>query len=153
MDVDGTLTDGKIYIGNKGKLFKAFDVKDGYAIHYILLKHKIIPVIIIGRKSEMLEKRCREIGIDLLYQGIDDKVAQLREIVGDKPLGNVAYIDDDLNDLNCMVEIQKEGGFVGCPSDAVKEIKEIADFQSSKSGGNGAVREFIEEIIRKQRYE
>ena len=95
----------------------------------------------------MLEKRCAEIGIKLLFQGISDKISKLREIVGDTSLSSVAYIGDDLNDLKCMLQIQIEGGYIGCPSDAINEIKSIADFQSSKTGGNGAVREFIEEII------
>ncbi len=59
----------------------------------------------------------------------------------------MAYIGDDLNDLECMQQIKEEGGLVGCPSDAINQIKAIANFQSSKSGGNGAVREFIESII------
>jgi len=101
----------------------------------------------------MLEKRCAEIGIKLLFQGISDKISKLREIVGDTSLSSVAYIGDDLNDLKCMLQIQIEGGYIGYPSDAINEIKSIADFQSSKTGGNGAVREFIEEIIRKQGYE
>jgi 3-deoxy-D-manno-octulosonate 8-phosphate phosphatase (KDO 8-P phosphatase) len=62
----------------------------------------------------------------------------------------VAYIGDDLNDLECMQLIKEEGGLIGCPSDAINQIKAIASFQSSKTGGNGAVREFIEELINKQ---
>lgn len=81
MDVDGTLTDGKIYIGNEGEIFKAFDVKDGYAIHYILPKYGITPVIITGRNSAIMEKRCAEIGIELLFQGVSDKIAVLRDVI------------------------------------------------------------------------
>ena len=147
MDVDGTLTDGKIYIGNEGEIFKAFDVKDGYAIHYILPKYGITPVIITGRNSAIMEKRCAEIGIKLLFQGITDKIAILRDVVNGASLDCVAYIGDDFNDLECMQLIKEEGGLIGCPSDAIKQIKAIASFQSSKTGGNGAVREFIEYII------
>lgn len=147
IDVDGTLTDGKIYIGANGEMFKAFDVKDGYAIHYILPKHQIIPIIITGRDSEMLKKRCEEIGVTLLFQGISKKLSKLRDVIGYSSFSNVAYIGDDINDLECMTQIKAEGGLVGCPSDAVNEIKLIADFQSTKVGGSGAVREFIDEII------
>ena len=150
MDVDGTLTDGKIYIGAEGEIFKAFDVKDGYAIHYILPKYGITPVIITGRDSAIMEKRCAEIGIKLLFQGVTDKISILRKVVNGDSLDSVAYIGDDLNDLECMRLIQKEGGLIGCPSDAINQIKAIANFQSSKTGGNGAVREFIEELINKQ---
>ena len=150
MDVDGTLTDGKIYIGNEGEIFKAFDVKDGYAIHYILPKYGITPVIITGRNSAIMEKRCAEIGIELLFQGVSDKISTLRKVVNGASLDCVAYIGDDLNDLECMQLIKEEGGLIGCPSDAINQIKAIASFQSSKLGGNGAVREFIEELINKQ---
>ena len=147
MDVDGTLTDGKIYIGNEGEVFKAFDVKDGYAIHYILPKYRITPVIITGRDSVIMEKRCAEIGIKLLFQGVSDKISVLRDVVKGASLDCVAYIGDDLNDLDCMQLIKEEGGLIGCPSDAIKQVKAIASFQSTKTGGNGAVREFIEYII------
>ena len=150
MDVDGTLTDGKIYIGTEGEIFKAFDVKDGYAIHYILPEYGITPVIITGRNSVILEKRCAEIGIKLLFQGVSDKIAVLRDVVKGASLDCVAYIGDDLNDLECMQLIKEEGGLIGCPSDAIKQVKATASFQSSKTGGNGAVREFIEELINKQ---
>lgn len=149
MDVDGTLTDGKIYIGNEGEIFKAFDVKDGYAIHYILPKYGITPVIITGRNSVIMVKRCEEIGIKLLFQGVSDKIAVLRKVVNGASLYCVAYIGDDLNDLECMQLIKEEGGLIGCPSDAIKQVKEIASFQSSKTGRNGVVREFIETIIYK----
>ena len=59
----------------------------------------------------------------------------------------MAYIGDDLNDLDCMQLIKEKGGLIGCPSDAIKQVKDIASFQSTQTGGNGAVREFIEYII------
>lgn len=153
MDVDGTLTDGKIYIGTEGEIFKAFDVKDGYAIHYILPEYDITPVIITGRNSVILEKRCAEIGIKLLFQGVNDKITLLRDILKGESLERVAYIGDDLNDVECMRQIRNEGGLIGCPSDAVNQVKKLAVFQSSKTGGNGAVREFIEVIINNYSHE
>ena len=145
MDVDGTLTDGKIYIGENGELCKAFDIKDGCGITMILIPAGIIPVIITGRSSKILENRCKELGITQLYQGISDKVACLNALLGNAPdYSKVAYIGDDINDLPCMQLIKGNGGLIGCPADAVEEVKEWAEFISTRNGGNGAVREFIE---------
>lgn len=145
MDVDGTLTDGKVYMGAHGELFKAFDIKDGYGIHNMLPRANIVPIIITGRKSVMLENRCQELGITHVYQGIDDKVAKLEEILRKLSIefDEVAYIGDDLNDMDCM----KKCGMVGCPMDAVDAVKKIANYVCKRNGGNGAVREFIEYLI------
>lgn len=146
MDVDGTLTDGKIYMGNDGEVMKAFSIKDGCGIHDIAIPSGIIPVIITGRKSKILENRCAEIGISDIYQGVADKVDKLKSITG--KLKDVAYIGDDINDLLAMIEIKKCGGIVGCPKDAALNVIEIADFISTHNGGDGAVREFIEWLVR-----
>lgn len=144
-DVDGTLTDGKIYTGDNGELCKAFNIKDGYGIRHILPKYGIKFVIITGRESKITERRCEELGINLLYQGVANKVECLSSLL--KKLGitfnNVAYIGDDLNDLAVMSLC----GIKGCPADAAKEIKAISDFISTCKGGEGAVREFIEFLI------
>ena len=147
MDVDGTLTDGKIYMGNEGELCKAFDIKDGCGIHDIAIPAGIIPVIITGRTSKILENRCKEIGISEIHQGVSNKIAELDKILQGQGYNTVAYIGDDINDLSCMVPIKEAGGLVGCPADAAKKVIEIADFVSSKCGGDGAVREFIEWIV------
>ena len=76
MDVDGTLTDGKIYMGNEGEIMKAFDIKDGYGIHDILPHAEIKPVIITGRTSAILTNRCKELGIEYLFQGVSEKVKE-----------------------------------------------------------------------------
>ena len=144
MDVDGTLTDGKIYMGNDGEMMKAFDIKDGCGIHDILIPAGITPVIITGRSSKILENRCKELGITNLHQGIRNKIEKLLKITTN--LSTVAYIGDDINDLSCMEPIKEAGGLVGCPADAVQKVIMLADFVSKKNGGNGAVREFIEWI-------
>lgn len=148
MDVDGTLTDGKIYMGNEGEVFKAFNIKDGCGIHELAIPAGIIPVIITGRSSKILENRCKEIGINLLYQGVSNKIEKLCLITNN--MGEVAYIGDDINDLPCMLQIKKAGGLVGCPVDAAKKVVEISDFISEKEGGDGAVRDFIEWILVRQ---
>ena len=148
MDVDGTLTNGKIYMSNTGELMKAFNIKDGVGIHDILIPAGIIPVIITGRTSDIVVRRCGEIGISEVYQGVSDKLGKLSEIA--KDLSSVAYIGDDINDLCCMMLIKEAGGKIGCPADAANKILGIADFISSKNGGDGAVRDFIEWIVDKK---
>ena len=156
MDVDGTLTDGKIYMGNDGEMMKAFDIKDGCGIHDILIPAGIRPVIITGRKSRILENRCSELGITELHQGIRDKLSKLYEILERYTsidgcvydLSNTAYVGDDINDLSAMRAVKTKGGVVGCPADAVTEVMEIADLVADNIGGNGAVREVIEWLIR-----
>ena len=147
MDVDGTLTDGKIYMGQDGELMKSFNIKDGYGIKDILPTINVIPVIITGRTSNIVSNRSKELGIKELYQGITDKYSELLKIVENEAnLSQVAYIGDDLNDLDCMNRVKKNGGLIGCPLDAVEQVVAISDFVSQYVGGNGAVREFIEFI-------
>ena len=146
MDVDGTLTDGKIYMGAHGEMMKAFNIKDGCGINEIAIPGGIIPVIITGRTSEIVKKRCGELGIQQVYQGIKNKIEQLNSIADD--LSQVAYIGDDINDLSCMIPVKEAGGVVGCPADAVERVKEISDFVALHNGGDGAVRDFIEWIIK-----
>lgn len=148
MDVDGTLTDGKINMGPNGELFKAFDIKDGYAINEMLPAHGIMPAIITGRTSSIVENRARELHITELHQGKHDKLDTLKQLMKkyDCTRENVAYIGDDILDLVCM----RECGLVGCPADSCQQVKEIAHYICDKKGGEGAVREFIEHIISNQ---
>lgn len=155
MDVDGTLTDGKIYMGNEGELFKAFDIKDGCGIKDILPIAGITPIIITARQSKILQNRCKELSIENLHQGVHQKLEKLDDILkkfSEKEnetytYGNCAYIGDDILDLQCMVPIKEAGGIVGCPSDAVKKVKTVSDYVCETAGGNGAVREFIEYLV------
>lgn len=127
-------------------MMKAFNIKDGCGIHDIAIPGGIIPVIITGRTSEIVKKRCGELGIQQVYQGIKNKIEQLNSIADD--LSQVAYIGDDINDLSCMIPVKEAGGVVGCPADAVERVKEISDFVALHNGGDGAVRDFIEWIIK-----
>jgi 3-deoxy-D-manno-octulosonate 8-phosphate phosphatase, yrbI family len=146
LDVDGTLTDGGIYRGNNGEELKRFNVKDGYAI-VNAQKLGIEFGIITGRKSELVEIRAKELKIKYLYQGISEKTVILEEIIKKDSLSKeeIAYMGDDLNDLLIM----KQVGLSGTPKDAVDEVIQVADFVSKKNGGSGAVREFIEHILKK----
>lgn len=146
LDVDGTLTDGGIYHGNSQEELKRFNVKDGYIIVNVP-KVGIEIGIITGRESKIVDIRAKELKIKYLYQGISEKTVILNEIMNKTGLtkNEIAYMGDDLNDLNIM----KKVSLVGVPADAIPEVKEIADFISTKNGGDGAVREFIEYILKK----
>ena len=147
MDVDGTLTDGGIYIGQSGEVMKRFHVRDGYAIKHLLPQYGIQPAIITGRKSEIVTKRCEELGIALVMQGVDNKLEaykKLKEMAGVLD-DEVAYIGDDIND----VEVMKLVKYVGCPCDADSRVRTQADYVTNLCGGQGSVREFIEWLIKK----
>ena len=146
LDVDGTLTDGGIYRGNNGEELKRFNVKDGYVI-VNAQKLGIEFGIITGRKSELVEIRSNELKIKYLYQGISEKTVILKEIMQKTELKKeeIAYMGDDLNDILIM----KQSGLTGAPKDAADEVIQIADFVSEKNGGSGAVREFVEYILKK----
>lgn len=148
MDVDGTLTDGCIYYSNSGEELKAFNIKDGYGIKMLLSSSKIKPVVVTGRNSQIVSKRCEELGITLVFQGVNEKLSVLKQLTSD--FSQIAYIGDDENDLSSMNEVSKSGGIIGCPKDAVDSIKRMCSFISSFNGGNGAVREFIEWLLTKQ---
>lgn len=153
MDIDGTLTDGKIYMGAKGEIMKAFSVHDGYAIKHILRDCGIVPVVITARENDIVNNRCKELGISEIYQGCSNKIEKLKEIAdkfsllydGDMIPG-VAYIGDDMLDLDCI----KSSEVSGCPANSCKEIKRNVDYVCEAKGGEGAVREFIEWILQMQ---
>lgn len=148
MDVDGTLTDGRIYMSDAGEMCKAFNVRDGYGIKHILPQMGIKPVIITGRESDIVKNRAKELGIELLYQNITDKFNVLKEVTEECGcvLEEVIYVGDDLNDLECV----RRAGLSACPADAQQEVQEIADYIAKREGGAGAVREVIDYLCRDQ---
>lgn len=145
MDVDGTLTDGHIYIGAEGEMMKAFHVQDGYAIAHILPEKGIVPVIITGRSSKIVEKRAAELKITHLHQGISDKLSKLKEVAASLGISaeEIAYIGDDVNDLDCILYC----GLTACPADAVPVVRKAVDYICERNGGSGAVREFIDKFV------
>lgn len=147
LDVDGTLTDGSVYYDSLGNELKSFDIKDGLIIKSAS-EIGMTFVVLTGRKSMIVEKRMKELDVSYIFQGIVDKKAYLQKFFFDKDitLEEVAYIGDDLNDMAAM----KICGFVACPNDAVTEIKEIVDYVAQNCGGQGAVREIVEYILRAQ---
>lgn len=153
MDIDGTLTDGKIYMGANGELMKAFNIKDGCGIHDLLIPSGVVPIVITGRKSEIVSNRCAEIGIKHIFQGCSDKIGTLINFLREQKgtLGEVAYIGDDLNDLECMRKIKDCGGIIGVPQNASHPTKDLADYVATNIGGEGAVRDFIEYLLSNNR--
>ncbi|WP_294094312.1 HAD-IIIA family hydrolase [uncultured Cetobacterium sp.] len=147
LDVDGTLTDGKLYVSNSGDEMKAFNVKDGLGITQAIAQGKEI-AIITGKTSHIVTKRCEELGIKEIHQGIKNKIATLNSILEKHNISyeNVAYMGDDLIDLAVM----KKCKLAAAPKDSVEEILAISNFISNKNGGDGAVREFIEYILKKE---
>jgi 3-deoxy-D-manno-octulosonate 8-phosphate phosphatase (KDO 8-P phosphatase) len=144
MDVDGTLTDGKIYIGNSGEIFKAFNVKDGLGIN-LLKKNDIIPVIITGRTSDIVFARAKELGIKEVHQGVEDKVEIFNILKKKYNLTNdqIAFVGDDLNDL----ELMKLAGLKLTVANATEELFDVVDYKSSLNGGEGAVRDIINKLL------
>ena len=147
LDVDGTLTDGGVYIDNNGVESKKFNIKDGAGI--VLAEQAGIEFMILtGRKSYCVEHRANELKIKYVFQGIADKLSHLQQFLSQQGLSpsDVAYIGDDVNDLECMRIV----GFTACPADAVEEVRQQCDFVSRYNGGQGAVREVCD-LIRKRK--
>ncbi len=152
LDVDGTLTDGKIIYTSNGdelKQFqesKAFDVKDGLAIASWTKKFNKKVAIITGRNSKLVEQRAKELGITHLFQGVDNKDEILENILKEEKISweQVAAIGDDLNDYKML----NKAGLSFAVNDAVDDIKSLVDIVCSKNGGCGAVREMIEYILK-----
>jgi 3-deoxy-D-manno-octulosonate 8-phosphate phosphatase (KDO 8-P phosphatase) len=146
-DVDGVLTGGHIIFGTEGEAVKEFYAQDGLGIS---LAHKagIKTAIITGRESEMVRRRGAELKIGDVYQGAMDKVTALQELVTKHALTleQIAYVGDDINDLPVMIQI----GLPCAVANAVPEVKAIAKYVAGRQGGNGAVREVIEHILKAQ---
>ena len=147
LDVDGVLTDGSIYISPAGEVFKGFNAKDGMGISCALRSGLQIAVI-TGRQSPIVERRCEELGITLLQQGVKDKRLALQQMA--QKLGlvreEIAYMGDDLNDIPAF----KASGLNLVPADAAIEVMAVADIITKASGGRGAGREAITMILAAQ---
>ena len=147
IDVDGTMTDGKIIYSQNGDELKSFCVKDGLAIaSWIRLGKEI--AIITGRSSKIVERRAKELGISHCYQGVHNKKEVLDKLLKKLNLEsqNVASIGDDLNDYPML--ISSEISFA--PINASHYILDIVNVLLTRNGGDGAVREMIEQLIIKE---
>lgn len=147
LDVDGVLTDGGLFYGPEGELFKRFDVKDG---HGLVLAHLtgLRTAILTARRSAIVAKRAAELGIDPVSQGNRDKRKGLLALLAEAkvPAERAGYVGDDLNDLAPMSEVR----FAACPCDAAPEVKAAAHYATQAAGGHGAVREIVELLLKEQ---
>jgi 3-deoxy-D-manno-octulosonate 8-phosphate phosphatase (KDO 8-P phosphatase) len=151
MDVDGVLTDGKMYYlpGRDGRMveFKAFHALDGIGLR-LLNQFGITTGVITGRESPGTEERAKDLGMSYAYQGFLSKVDPLERILADTGLKpeNVAYMGDDWTDIPVL----KRAGLACAPANALDEVKAAAQLVTRKEGGMGAVREACDLILKSQ---
>lgn len=148
LDVDGVLTDGRIIYTDSGELLKNFDVKDGHGI--VRLREAGIPsVVISARSSRAVERRCAELKVARVVQGVRDKLPALEEILRDLklPIGGAAAVGDDLPDLPLIEAV----GLGVAVADAVPELRRRADWVTRAPGGRGAVREVADLLLAARR--
>lgn len=147
LDVDGVLTDGRIVYTDAGAELKAFHVRDGSGLKLWTTQGKKAGII-TGRRSTIVERRAKELGVTAVIQGADDKKAALAQML--KSLGVTAEttcaIGDDIVDLPML----RAAGLAVAVADACPEAKEDADYVTQARGGRGAVREVVELILRAQ---
>jgi 3-deoxy-D-manno-octulosonate 8-phosphate phosphatase (KDO 8-P phosphatase) len=144
MDVDGVLTDGRIILGKEEEL-KFFGVRDGMGI--TIAKRSGLKVgIITSRTSEAVERRAKELKMDYIIQGCENKLETLNEILKIENLGyqNVCYIGDDIIDIPLFRKV----GFSATVNDAPDIVKSEVSYVSNKAGGRGAVRDIIEYVLK-----
>lgn len=147
LDVDGVLTSGQLLFGPDGEALKVFHAHDGLGIaaaHRAGLKTALIS----GRESEMVRRRGAELAITEVCQGAADKVARLEALLAKHGLTaeEAAFVGDDLNDLAILARV----GLACAVANAVPEVKAAAHYVASRSGGDGAVREVVELVLKAQ---
>jgi 3-deoxy-D-manno-octulosonate 8-phosphate phosphatase (KDO 8-P phosphatase) len=147
LDVDGVLTDGKIIYNDRGEEIKAFDVRDGHGLK-LLMRSGMEVALITGRESKVVFHRARDLGIKQVYQKVTDKKEVYEKILREKKLEDkqVGFIGDDLVDIPVLRRV----GFSATVRDAIPETKDIVDYVASKKGGEGAVREICELLLKVQ---
>lgn len=147
LDVDGVLTDGRLYIGAGGELMKAFDVRDGHGIK-LLQEAGIEVALLTARSSEIVTARARELGIARVRQGQSDKLAGFDALRADTGCAaeQCGYVGDDWPDLAVLAR----AGFAATVADAAEEVKAVAHWIASAPGGRGAVRELAAFVLRAQ---
>jgi len=143
-DVDGVLTDAGMYYSESGDEWKKFNTHDGMGIK-LLQRAGIITAIVTQERTKLVARRAEKLTIPELHQGVMDKLTVIREMAARHGLSlkQVAYIGDDVNDLEAL----KAVGFSATPADGVPQVAAVVDYVCQKKGGEGAVREIIEMIL------
>jgi len=144
-DVDGVLTNGKVILESSGEMTRTMSTRDGYIIQQALKKGYNVCIITLGN-SIMVEKRMNYLGVKDVFSSVDNKLNTLKEYCSSKniSLDNVLYMGDDIPDIDCIQAVS-----VGtCPNDAVPEIRKVADYISHINGGDGSVRDVMEQVLK-----
>ncbi len=143
-DVDGVLTDGRLYIGEHGESFKAFSTLDGHGLKLLKLG-SIEPLVITGRDSPAVRRRVADLGLQHAVYGVHDKAAAAQALLSvlGRAWADVAAIGDDWPDLPLLVR----AGFACAPANAHAEVKAVAHHVTAAAGGHGAAREFCDLLL------
>jgi 3-deoxy-D-manno-octulosonate 8-phosphate phosphatase (KDO 8-P phosphatase) len=144
-DVDGVFTDGKVYLFKEEEFVRAVNIKDGFAVRYAIEMGYPIAVI-TGGNSETLRSRFQKLGVTDIYMKTHDKIENFTDFYYKYDINpeSILYMGDDIPDLDVM----KKCGIPTCPADAAVEIKSISKYISNYIGGDGCVRDVIEQVLR-----
>jgi YrbI family 3-deoxy-D-manno-octulosonate 8-phosphate phosphatase len=148
-DIDGVWTDCTIFYSAKGEEMKAFSYRDGMGAERLRKLTSINIAIITGENSEIVSRRAEKLKIKNVFLGVKNKLEVVEKFIKDNNLNweNIAYIGDDLNDI----EVMKHAAISACPADAYKDVLAISHYICEKKGGEGAFREFCEFLIEKHK--
>ncbi|GAA4788862.1 HAD-IIIA family hydrolase [Olivibacter ginsenosidimutans] len=146
-DVDGVLTNGTVMVTEEGHQLRTFNIKDGYAIQ-LAIKKGYPMIVLTGGKSQGVQRRMEGLGVKAVHLGVQDKLSVFNRWLENLGITakEVLYMGDDIPDLAIMQRV----GMPVCPADAVEEIKAIAAYISPKKGGDGAVRDVLEKVLKLQ---
>ena len=147
LDVDGVLTDGKVIYTDSGEEIKSFDARDGHGLK-LLMRSGIEVILLTGRESKAVLHRARDLGIEHVYQKVLNKIEVYETILTKRNFEDqdVGFVGDDLVDMPVLRKV----GFSAAVPDAVPEVKEMVDYVTLKKGGEGAVREICELLLKAQ---
>ncbi len=146
-DVDGVMTDGRVMITTDGQLYRTMNIKDGYALKTAVDRGYEVCAI-SGGNNEGVKSRLQGLGLTEIYLGVSDKISLMEDLFKRKNIDSsqVLYMGDDMPDLYAMKQVI----LPCCPQDAVPEIKAISKYVSHRSGGQGCVRDVIEQVLKVQ---
>jgi 3-deoxy-D-manno-octulosonate 8-phosphate phosphatase (KDO 8-P phosphatase) len=145
LDVDGTMTDGRLYYGKDGESMKAFDVRDGHALRLLVTSGSLRVAVLTGRRADLVQQRCRELSIDPVVGSSRQKGPALEKMCAQLkiPLSDTAYMGDDVNDLPAL----RIAGLSCAPADAAREVLREVAWISEQPAGHGAVRDLCALIL------
>jgi len=144
-DVDGVMTNGLVLLTAEGEMLRSMNVKDGYILQLAVKKGYRI-IIISGGSCEAVRRRFTLLGLKDIHLGCSNKVEVFEKVIAENGIdpAGVLYMGDDIPDY----EVMKKVGVPACPADAVEEIKAISKYISSRKGGEGCVRDVIEQVMK-----